>query len=161
MASVTTHNPEEHNSNISLILHCMNKNMMQHPWITVRVQRYPVRDLKQARKKSDIKLWKQWMPTYISFPMWILHSIIIPQLVFYEIKNKPTLFPAFEQNPTLVEITFMCTVFCHIGQKLVIVLLTGCLDCCNAYKKETDDLFIVPCNSVYAKITSITLGFVC
>jgi hypothetical protein len=48
----------------------------------------------------------------------------------------------------------------YIGRKLVTVLLTWCLDCCNTCKKETDDLLIVPCYSVYAKITLI-LGFVC
>lgn len=77
------------------------------------------------------------MPTYISFTVRILHSIIVSQLVFYGVKDKPTLFPAFEQSSTLIQITFMCSVFCHIGRKLVIVLLTRCLDCCNTCKTET------------------------
>jgi hypothetical protein len=44
--------------------------------------------------------------------------------VFYEIENKATLLLAFEQSPTLVEITFMCMAFHYIGKKLVIALLT-------------------------------------
>lgn len=83
-----------------------------------------------VRKKPQIKSCESVWLTDVTLAMAVLNCVIVAQLVFDGVEDKPALLPALEQCPALVEMSFVCSVLCDVGRELLVVLLVRCVHTC-------------------------------